>query len=270
MPRDPKVVAKSYIDRLLSKIPEGERAAVAAHLGKDEVLDEFGKPLVEVENAVEWVNAESAKVAADKKNTETYRDSLNNWFIENADTLQKGSAAIEKLEKGGVQLQDRADGIQTPQAPDLSKFMTREEASKGLADLLAQKDQWNGYVMAKVPALVIEHYDRYHEKLDPQALFAHAGKMRTNDLDLAYLDLTKEKRATAEKAAEDKRIATAVDEQVREKMAKMRMPYPSPEGVEPSPILEGWKGKPGEKNPEYGVDAAVNEFYQNQVAGRAH
>jgi hypothetical protein len=267
MPRDPKVVAKEYIDRLLAKIPEDKRADVAAHLGKEDVLEEFGKPIVEVENAVEWVNAESTRVAADKKNTETYRDTLNKWFIDNADTLAKGSAALEALEKGEGAATPPAGSITSPQAPDLSKYMTKEEASRGLADLLAQKDQWNGYVMAKVPALVIEHYDRYHEKLNPQELFAHAGKMRTNDLDQAYLDLTKEKRAAADKKADDARIDKAVQDRLKEERAKLNMPYPSPEGVEPSTI-SGLKSKDGKA--DYGVEAAVRDYYQSQADARTH
>jgi hypothetical protein len=265
MARNPKEVAKPVIEKLLARVPEAQREAVRAELLKDEVLDEFGTPLVQVADQYDAVQQAVAAVNKQKADTDSYREQLNQWFIDQSGNLTKGSAALEELERLKAGGDHPAPGVTTSTAPDLSKYITKDEAAKGVADILSQKDQFNMYLASKVPSLVIDHYDKFKEKLNPQDLFNHAGKMRTNDLDAAYADLFKDKITAATKKAEDDRIESAVKERLSERLAKLKMPYPTDGGVESvsSPVLDGMKSK---DQSQYGVQAAVDEYYRSQRA----
>jgi hypothetical protein len=260
MARTKKEAGAAYLQKLLSLVPEAQRTAVAEALKDDKIAEAAGEEVLlrdDYSRSMDEMKAHEGKITA-------YHQNLQTWYEEQRGTLEKGTAALEELEK--IRANPNPPKPGDPPVPptfDAAKFLGKDEAAKLLNQAVsasaAEIAQYNAYLSN----LGMTHLHTFGEPLDVLALDQQARK-EGKRVDALYSELTREKReklqadqqAKKEKDLED-RIRTKLEDEYRR---RPQIPYPigadmgDPMG---NATLGGLK-----EQKEYGKEAALEEFYR--------
>lgn len=199
-----KDIALSFLDRVLTHLPEAERATVGAALrGNDQLLEAIGE--------------DAEALAAD-------RARLTDWFNTNRGALQQADTILKAHKAGRLDDLDLGDGGDAdPDDPLGVRRSARRPAAaaRGLdeatvnqriADAVAaatQQTESNGLTLInKMTKIGIGHLREFDEVLDTDELTTFAVKHNLR-LDLAYDQFVKTKRDTRTAEANTKALADA-------------------------------------------------------------
>jgi hypothetical protein len=258
MARTKKEAGAEYLKKILAAVPEAQRAAVAEALKDEKIAEVAGEEVLlrdDYSRQMDELKGHEAKVVA-------YHGSLQSWYQEKQDALEKGTAALEQLEKlqgqGG-----KKEGDQPP-AFDAAKFLGKEEAAKLLNQAVTESaatiSQYNTYLTN----LGLNHFHTFGEPLDVLALDQQARK-EGKRVDVLYAEQTKEKREKLQAEAAEKRekemeakIRAKVEDEFRR---RPQTPYPLGEDLG-DPMGNATLTALKEKNPQFGKEAALEEFYK--------
>lgn len=250
-------LGKTILQQILAKLPDATRATIA--------------PVFEDASATEALTL-LGTAAADKTTTagiladlqkregelQAYHGQLDTWY-------QSNKADLDAYAK----IKANPNPNPNPPNPDPkppSTGISKEEVET----LLRQRDAEYAAVLGVTQPIALAHLQRFNEVLDVNAIIAHANTNRMTFAD-AYATVHKDKIDAANKAIEDKRIETLVQERLAAERKNNPQPFPLRTGtVEPSP-LDQLAQKPEERSARYTADSAAAR-YEELVsnAGRAH
>lgn len=247
-----------FLKGVLEKVPEDQRDAALEKLG-DYMLkqDEFNRYMDEVREK--------------ESQTDAYKKELDDWYAANLRAIEKGAEILRAGSEEEEEVETpkpKPGAVQTPQVamPDLKGYVKKEEVERILSQKQLEIEQRGAALVGFLTKLGNQHRRDFKEDLDPEALYAHAAKIRAANLQVAYDDMVKERavQLAEERKAEERK---QIEKEVREKLLKehsSELPYSVPMS-EPS-ALDGLRAKTKE-TPSFGVQAAVDEYYRG-VAGR--
>lgn len=243
-----------YLKQILEGMPADKRDTILAKVGGYMLKqDEFNRLANETRE-------EREAVAAHKQN-------LDLWWEENRALITEADqykAELEKLKGQG----NRPEGDDPPASPPPG--LTKEQLEHLLEQKLAERQnliESRGLTsIAALNKLSFEHFQKFGEPLDLNALYAAASKHKLPP-DVAYYEVfAKEQLEDAEKKKKEEEFellkAKAREEVLREVSANPHLPYAAP-STEPG-VLSGLN----DKN-KYGVQAAVEEYVRMQHPGPA-
>lgn len=251
---------QKYIDSVLALVPEAQRAAVKEALSTETVLDHVGEHVMlrsDYSRAQDHLREQANAVL-------NYKGQLDTWYSNIGQELARGSAALQRLEQ--LKTTPGDEPPQTPPSqPPAPASLRQEDVDKLLQDRIGQTEQQTLGLVAYITSLAQAHYARYSEALDVGNLIADARK-QGRPLPAVYEERTREKREALEK-----KEATAAREKLREEvraevLAEVRKgghgAYPLPGAdSDPNVTLSGLAPKKEGDGQDYGVRAALNEFY---------
>lgn len=249
---------KDVVTEMLTALPEELRGSVSEALSKPEaqkaveVLGQHAKRQSEFSRAMDEARDLEAK-------TKAWHAELAEWYQQSKDLVEEGKRARDLAARGG---RGTPDPARVPEDEMPKDVLTREEFNK----LLTERERGYVDVMAITSSLATRHLKEFGEPLDVHALLAHP-KIQELGLEGAYRDKFATQYAEKQQTAEKERIDKIVNERLAEERRKhtSRPPYPiSADDVSPLDVLEAQQTK----RPEFGVDAAVDE-YEALVAKRA-
>lgn len=253
--KKPKEVAEEvlgadpYLKKLLEKATElgGEADQILSALGERVMAkDEYSR-------AHDQLREKDRAVLA-------YKTQLDNWYNEKVEALSTGETAKAELAK----LKAGAGGTQPPASSavaSLEGYVKKDEIEKYINERVALSENQGLTVMTQLGALVGRHHHTYGEPLDTNALVTFAREKGVG-VAAAYDEMFAEKaKALTEKraAAERKKLEEEIREQVRKEMGHGAYPV-GPQEDSSGNTLSGLKQKQGES--DYGVQAAINEYYR--------
>lgn len=267
MAKKKKDYATEYAEKILKLLPEAVREQAKATLTPDQIVEALGGDL----DTLEQVEQKLSEAATKNQEADAYKGRLDQWYADNQKLIADGSAALAKLAEGDKGVGDKPPNPSAnipPQNPnDPKSFVTREEAIRVLTEAVARTQQDAMQFGVIVNELALRHLHEYKEPLDVRGLIAYAQKER-KFIDAAYPEFTKEKREARE-AQVAKEKEQKLREQIRADLVKEMGSAPYPVVSEEPSTLSGLQSKDGKK-PEYGVQAALDDFYaRGQQVGRA-
>lgn len=250
--KDKLEYGKKYLEKLLSHVPEEQRATVLEALSSEAVQEAAGEDVLRQEDYSREMNttvAEKQAAAQERIQAARLQQQLNDWYQENKAALDE----YVEMKKRGV------DDNENP-APkiDMSKYVDKDLMERTIAAQLNQFGQGALQVAALLPRLALRHYKDFNEELDTDALIQHSRNSRIPLDKGAYEDFIKDKLETKREADINKRIKDAREEGRSAALRESNIPYPVG-GEEPStmsPLFESAKD-----NGKYGVNAAL-EYLQ--------
>jgi hypothetical protein len=257
MARTKKEAGSAYLQKILGLLPEADRAAFAEKLKDEKIAEAAGEEILlrdDYSRQMDELKAHEGKVTA-------YHANLQTWYQEKQEAIEKGTAALEALEKLQTNPPPKPGD---PPPPDFSKYLGKDEAAKLLNEAVAasstQLAQYNAYLTN----LGLNHLQAFGEPLDVLALDQLARK-EGKRVDVLYSEMTREKRekreadlqAKKEKDLEDK-IRTKVEDEYRR---RPQTPYPIGSDMA-DPMGNATLGALKDKNPQFGKEAALEEFYK--------
>lgn len=248
--------ANDYLKGLLAQIPDDKRESVLEHLGEHALRqDEFSRLSDEAAQKAKAAEEEKQKAEALRLANEEWRNKSNAWLAEK----QK-------------EIADKEAALTTTQGVDLSKVLTKEEATRLLAQTRQEADAQSLAFIEAVDTIRARHFKEFGEYLTTGELVAHARKVG-KPVDAAYDDMTRDRYADkAKKAAEqrEKEIYAQAEKDIRSKLGQ-GMPYPvgnQSDEVGNQTLAGVSASKPGEApaaNPNYGVKAAVQAMLRGDL-----
>ena len=258
MARTKKEAGAAYLQKILGLLPEAQRTQFAEALKDEKVQEAAGEEVLlrdDYSRQMDELKAHEGKVVA-------YHGNLQTWYQEKQDALEKGTAALEALEK--LQANPPVKAGDPPPAFDTTKFIARDEAAKLLNQAVTESATSIAQYNAYLSTLASQHLHNFGEPLDVLALDQLARK-EGKRVDAVYADQTKEKRekrqaeqqAKKEKDLEDK-IRTKLEDEYRR---RPQTPYPLGEDLG-DPMGNATLGALKDKNPQFGKEAALEEFYK--------
>lgn len=224
-------VGKAFLDQVLGKLPEADRAAVSAALTKPEaeaalktvgegvlMRSDYSKVMDEVTKSKAELDAELARL------TDVNRQQTA-WYETNKPLLELGKKAKDSgWEGAGRTTDDLKEPVKLP-----DNVITKDA-------LDAREQEAAGY-MEYITRLGLTHLQTFGEILDVTALRRdpRAAKVGIQGVyDAIYGPKIQEKQSAAEKARIDKLVADGVAEQLRK--TGSRPPYPTGANDEVSPL----------------------------------
>jgi hypothetical protein len=258
MARTKKEAGAAYLQKILGLLPEADRAAVAEKFKDEKIAEAAGEEILlrdDYSRQSDELKAHEGKVVA-------YHQTLQAWYEEQREALNKGTAALEQLEK--LQANPQPKPGDAPPAFDAAKFLGKDEAAKllnqAVSESAASIAQYNAYLST----LASQHLHDFGEPLDVLAL-DQLAREEGKRVDVVYADQTKEKReAKAQERA--KKAEEALEAKIRAKVEdeyrrRPQTPYPLGEDLG-DPMGNATLTALKEKNPQFGKDAALEEFYK--------
>lgn len=258
--KDKKELGKSFMERVLGKLPEEKRAAVADVLTSDELLELAGEGVLLKEDystLAQTAAQETAKANAHKA-------SLDNWWEKNTGRLAALEAENARLKAGGGSGSGDPEPPKPAAAAVPANVVTKEDLQTALSQGLAD--------VATLTTIASQHQLEFGEALDVRQLIAHAVQTGRPVANGGYDSFVQERRATKAEQARKRELAEAEErgaKKERERLAGERSGPPdssSPEVLTAAfanSTLRGLNLKPEEKG-KYGVDAAVAGLHRRR------
>ncbi|MHC4735640.1 MAG: hypothetical protein ACYTDW_14470 [Planctomycetota bacterium] len=261
-----------FLKGIIELVPEEKRKAVEESLMQDKVLDVIGDGALrqsDYSRSMDALKEDQKKAEYEKARYEELYGKNVAWIETNKSAIDKFQADLRDRDETIARLKKRSrtdddldldddDLKPTPPAIDTSNFVTREDHDKALAGL--ERDALN--IIPLVNQLTMRHYKTYGDILDSGELFKHAAKTGLA-LDRAYEDMTKD---TAKKQQDDEitqRIEAAKKEGIAEGLKQGRegggLPY-----IVANNEPRTMDGLTAEDKGQFGVKAAVDEYYKSQ------
>lgn len=249
----------AFLNDLLSRIPEDQRAGVEAALAPDEIqnfADQGASRQQDYSRKMDDIRLKAQQIETERAAINQRAQDQREWYEANLPILEAGRQAVA----GGVVTPPVTPP--TPPAVTLPADLMRKAEVEALVN---NREAGAVAFFAAVNHLSLQHYQRFGEVLDIAALTSDpdAGKLGINAV---YQKQHAEKIAAAAATAEDKRINDIVATRLAEERRKSgdRPPYPVA-GSEVSP-LDVLSQAPGDPT-RFSVDAAADE-YARLVAAR--
>lgn len=260
--RDKKASGKSFMERILEKIPEDKRTVIAeAMLTSDEVLELVGDGVLKQE---EFSRLANETTEAKKSYENLYNQNLS-WREQNIVDLTKGKAAADELER--IKKQKRGNGEpdddeETRRAtpPDLTGFVKAEDLDSLIQKKLLQTEESGLEVIKTLTRLSSRHMKEFDEALDPDEVITVAREKRLA-LPQAYDLFVSDRREKRSKEKYDKEIKEAEARgEERARTAAQATPWP----LAGEPGLTTLSGLNKDKKKEFGVDSAVRHMMEGR------
>lgn len=265
-PKDKKELGKSFMERVLDKLPADKREAFKADLLNDDLLEFAGEGVLAKEDYSTLAQQAAMETAGAKK----HKENLDKWWEEKGPEYHR----LKALETAGTikPTEEPAPSGGTSKPAELPADLVRQgdlqtALNRGLADVAA------------LTTLAGRHMAEFGEPLDAQALIAHAIQTNRQVTNGGYDSYVQERRAAKAEQARKKEILEAEErgaKKAREEILRERSGPPdlvSPEALAASfgnGTLRGLNLKPEERAQKFGVDAAVAGLYrrrQEKAAG---
>jgi hypothetical protein len=248
--RDKREAGKTFLENILAKIPEGERATVQAAVMKDDVLDFAGEHHLrhdEFSRMADEVRKQSDALTAYRTQLDTYKGELDGWYTTNKTALEK----VRRRSEGDGDLGE----LEERPTVDLSGYVRAEDHDR----MLRETQEQGLSLMTLMTRLGMKHYHEFKEPLDPADVIVHA-RDRGLRLDLAYEDWVAPRREERSKKELEDRLKQAREEgAIEERKRQQVTPYPV--GNEEPTTLSGLDPNYKKDNP---VAAAVADYYERQ------
>lgn len=255
---------RSFLDGVLAKLPEDQRAtvraAIEANEGALEVLGSGALGQAEINRQFTELTKQRETLESQRTELVAQGEKLTSWYDANKGALDDYLAHKEVIEKlktgnGGTVIEN--------------KGLTAEE----VAAMMEARDRAFAGAFALGTNLSAAHLHMFNEPLNMQELMADpkvgtvidraSGKVY--GLQDAYNAKYGEKVAERHKAIEDKRIKDLVDQGVQERLKALpqnqQAPYPLRDSGSPLDALTADR-----KPSDYSVDSAVAEYNRLQQA----
>lgn len=255
---------KTYLERILAKIPADKQGAVKDALLSDDIMDLVGEGVLMKEEASRLVQeAEEAKTTS-----KTHYDKVTEWWDEKQADIAKLRVENEELRKrvkGGGAGDDDPAPEPKPKPVELPADLVRK------ADLQQLEAQGAAYFNVMIN-LAGRHQQEFGVPLDVDKLVEHARKTGLPVDRGGYESFVSELRQAKEKKAVEAREAQIRKEEREKVLAEMSgPPVPTDGGLSPSfaqGTLRGL-GKSGDGAKEFGVAAAVAGLNRRRAEGRS-
>jgi hypothetical protein len=255
-------VGKTFLDEILAKIPEAERAALAEKLAKDDILDTLGDGVLRQQDYSKQTNeVAQARTALDKE-----REQLEAWRGNNLPVIEEYLERKEAFEawkaSGGRPGDPGAPPKPVELPPDVLKRLAKvEELEKTVQTLNTLAGDVPAF-SATLVSLSRRHEKNLGEDLDHMALFEHAKKLNTN-IQVAYNDLYKDRYATLEKTKRDEELKAAEQRGREAALREHRSQLPHVVDTQEPSTLSGLK-REGEDPLEAAKKAAIESHYSGE------
>lgn len=261
--KDKKAIGKTFMERVLERLPAEKRGDVQSLLLADEVLDLAGEGVL----AKEDYSVKIQEAQALKANADTHKRQLDDWWAKELPVRAELREKIAKLEGGrGGGGSDDPDPSPKPAPvtlpPDLIRKTDLDAAiNQGLADV------------ATLTTLAGRHQLEFGEALNVHELIAHAVQTGRPVANGGYDSYVGERRREREEQKRKKELQEAEErgaKKERERAAAERGGEFGAGPLAPSfaeGTLRGLNLKPEEKDQKFGVDAAVRGMHQRRQAG---
>jgi hypothetical protein len=255
-----------FLKGILDKIPEEKRQAIEEALKADEIVDHIGDGALrqsDYSRAMDETREQQKVAEAEKaKYTELYDNNVQ-WLtdqkagiVDMQSRLKDRDDELARLRKAG---DDGDFGEDTPPI-DVSKFVSKAEFDAAVDKRVAGLERDAMTIIPLLNQISLRHFKTYGEVLDGQELFKHAQTVGL-PLAQAYEDMTKDLAAKQQTDEIEAKLEAARKEGFNEAMAKARegggLPYPVTNN---EPTTMDGLGKEG----EFGVEAALDEYYASQ------
>lgn len=262
MAKSKKEAGQEYLKQVLALIPEAQRTAVQEALSADASVEALGSPFVEAESAAEVRIAEATKV---KNETLAYKQNLDKWYADTQGTFGKQQAELEaKLKAAAANPNPDPEG--TPKLP--ANLVTKEDLTKQVADMIAASERGGMGAIAYFATLGVNHFQKFGEALDVNQLVANATQAGKT-VPAYYQEMIAPRLAEMDKKSaleQEAKIRKDEREKVQAELRKQdgHRAYPLPgSGTEDPSTLGGLTKSNGkDANPEFGVKAALDEYYR--------
>lgn len=265
--KSPIDAAKEVIDEMAKYLPEEQQSVFRDTVtGSEAALKYLGDAALMRSD----YSRRQDELAEKQAELEAYKNQLDEWYQEKLPVIEAGSRAMAS-DGNDEPPTTPTSPIRTPAAPqvDLKDYIKKSELESLIAQRAAQLEQRSALLGAAVSSLGFKHQKDFNEPIEPlmPQIYDLAAKKQI-PLDAAYAEVTAERRAALEeqrqKEARKKLKEELRQEILTEQRANPMLPY-APSTTEPS-TLTGLT-KDASKQPtagEYGVQAAVDEFYRSQ------
>ena len=263
MAKSKKEAGQDYLKQVLALIPEAQRTAVQEALSQDTAVEALGSPFVEAESAAEVRIAEATK--KEQLNL-SYKQQLDKWYTDTQGTFSAKEKELEdKIKKASLITPGDPDA--TPKLPP--DLVTRADLTKQVQDAIAASERGGMGAIAYFSSLATSHYDKFKEPLDISQLVQNATQAQKT-VPAFYQEMIAPRLAKmdADRAKEnEEKIRKDEREKVQAELRKSEghRAYPLPgSGAEDPSTLGGLSKSNGKDaaNPEFGVKAALDEFYR--------
>jgi len=261
---------QAYLAELLALVPEDKRGSIKEVLESESeaVYDFLGNGVnrqSDYSRAMDKLREDQKVVESDaSKARQVYEDNIR-WKAAEQVKVQKvleENARMRKQLADDLDDDDGGNGAGLPNGFDPSKFISKEDADKLMAEKLANVERDGLSVMSAMTKLGGRHIKEFGEVLDPDELIKVAqdnGVNLVQAYDIHVSEIREERRQKAheeelEKVRKESREATLAE--VRQQGSNL--PYPI-DNSEPS-IIDQLKADKS----QFGVKAAVDEFYKGQ------
>jgi hypothetical protein len=260
--RDPKVEGSNFLNEVLAK---SGLAGEKAEQFKSLIADADFAPIVEQIGGGTLRQSEFSKGMDELRQ---WHKDMSEWWREN-EGKAKGYDALkaenDRLKAQGAVLDDDdLDEERRRPTLDPSRFVSKEDFDKAVAQQLQQKEQEFLRFNALSQKLAMNHFKEFGEVLDLDEVISHASETRQQLLP-AYSDMVRERREKKQGEDLKARLDAARAEGAAEERKKFSgVPFVAKPTV-PS-TLDGLEAKEGQKAPDLSIDALVAQH--NELAAR--
>lgn len=242
----------AFLNDLLSRVPAEHRPGVEAALAADEVqdfADHGARRQQDYSRAMDTVRTQTQQLETERAAVNARAQEQLEWFNANTAVLEAGRRV---LDGGTPNPNPNPTPVPVPQVP--ADVLRRADVES----LINQREQGAVAFFSVLNQLSLEHYKRFGEVLDTNAL--------TNDPDAGKIGIAQvyqkqhaEKIAAAATAAEDTRINGIVQTRLAEERRKFgsQPPYPvAGSEVSPLDVLT----QPAGDASRFSTEAAADEY----------
>ncbi len=262
--RNPLEEGQSFLEGILAKIPEDKRATAQEILTP--LTEDFGNGVIRQDTFSRRMN----EVSELEQSTKSYKDTLDSWYAKNVEAVEVG-AKILSGEMKAVPASADPDDAGTPPLPTavLKEFVKKSEVEKMIDAARTTAFQEVGSITTALQGLGYQFQRDFKEPppSDFSSKIWQTAAQKQISLDAAYNELTQERREELNKAqlaADRKKMEEEVRAKIQEELNKSgRLPYPLSNAAEVATTLTALNKK-GNTSPEYGVQAALDEYYRSQ------
>jgi hypothetical protein len=252
---------KSYLERILEKLPAEKQTALKDVLLSDDIADLVGEGVLMKEEASRLVQ----EAEEEKNSSKRHYDEVTDWW-------EKKQARLAELHTENAELKRKVKGGGGDDDPETQPKPAPVALPPDLArksDLAALEQQGAAYFNTMIN-LAGQHQVEFGVPLDVNKLVEHVRKVGVPVDRGGYDSFVSELRAEKQKKAVEAREAQIRKDEREKVLAEMSAPpLPTDGGTSPSfahGTLRGL-GKSGEK--EFGVAAAVAGLNRRRAEGRS-
>lgn len=261
--KDKKELGKSFLERVLAKLPEDKRAGVQDVLLGEEILEMAGESVLLKEDYSTLAQGAAAEAATWKAE----KGRLDKWWGEKGEEYHRLKALEQAGTIGKARSDDEPAPAPTTSAPALPADLVRKNdltdaGSRLYADL------------ATLTTLAGKHQVEFGDALNAHELYAHCTQTGRSLAD-GYESFVAERRGTKAEQARKREIQEAEErgaKKAREEFIRSQSAPPDAVSAVTASFehgtLRGLNLKPEEREAKYGVEAAVRGYHERkQKAG---